>query len=99
MNNHHNGNLAHESGKETDEMLRKRMYLDTTRRPPVTESWLVEQDARRREALRDTEWSQCKAFCGALVMWIMAVGVAVSLFAGLGYLAVRWFDFLKGKLL
>ena len=90
MNNNHQGDVI--EGKETDEMMRKRMYLDTTRRPPVTESWLVEQDARRREALRDTEWSQCKAFCGALVMWIMAVGVAVSLFAGLVYAGKRLWE-------
>ena len=70
---------------EFRETLRKRMYLDTPRRAPITEEWLVNQDARRREALRDTRWSEFKASCGALLVSVVLLAAAVSLLVSFFY--------------
>ncbi|MDP9162378.1 MAG: hypothetical protein M3O09_19400 [Acidobacteriota bacterium] len=62
------------------------------RRTPVTEDWLVDQDARRRAALRDLQVSQSRRIWGAIeliVVWVVAMGLGAALIAGAVY-AGKW---------
>lgn len=85
------------SEKEFATMLRERLYSDTPRtngerRTPITEEFLVNQDARRRAAVRGFEISQSKRMWGALklgLVWTAVIGGSAALFAGIFY-ALSW---------
>jgi hypothetical protein len=85
------------SGKEFSDMLRKRMYLDPPRRAPITEDWLVDQEARRKAALRELEVSAARRIWGVielLVVSLVAMTTVIALFAGLIYAAKTLWELL-----
>jgi hypothetical protein len=85
------------SEREFADMLRTRMYLDTPRRTHITEKWLVDQDARRRSALRDLEVSNARRIWAGielLVVSLVAMATVIALFAGLLYAAKALWEML-----
>jgi hypothetical protein len=75
---------------------RRKVYFDMPRRTPVTADWLVEQEERRKAALRDTRWSQVKNAFAVLSLWVVLLGFSLALLSGMGYALLLLYHMVHG---